>query len=136
VTSPRTKYPIFFFYVLEYFLKKPRKKGDSLPPEYQSTAWKEFSFDAVPIHQIPEKKTLIHDDYQTEFDSTEAEIGETEKRIQDLRNEIERIKTESQGMEDLFIQVAPLVKWKWIEPGCTKEPQGKDKLFRLKYWLT
>jgi hypothetical protein len=126
----------FGFYVLEYFLKKPRKKGDSLPPEYQSTAWKEFSFDAVPIHQIPEKKTLIHDDYQTEFDSTEAEIGETEKRIQDLRNEIEQIKTESQGMEDLFIQVAPLVKWEWIEPGCTKKPKGKDRLFRLKHLMT
>jgi len=126
----------FGVYVLDYFLTKQRSHQDSPPPEYQSTAWKEFSFDAVPIHQIPEKKTLIHDDYQTEFDRTEAEIGETEKRIQDLRNEIERIKTESQGMESLFIQIAPLVKWEWIEPGGIKEPQGKDRLFRLKYLMT
>jgi hypothetical protein len=126
----------FGFYVLEYYLKKERKKDDSPPPEFQSTSWKEFPFDAVPIHQITEKKTLIHDDYQTEFDSTEAEIREAEKRNQDLRSEIERIKQESQGMESLFIQVAPLVKWEWIEPGGTKEPQGKDRLFRLKYYTT
>ncbi|PSL03026.1 MULTISPECIES: BT4734/BF3469 family protein [Cecembia] len=126
----------FGFYVLEYYLKKERKKDDRKPPAYQSTAWKEFPFDADPIHQIIEKKTLIHDDYQTEFDSTEAEIRETEKRNQRLRSDIERIKQESQGMESLFIQVATLVKWEWIEPGCIKEPQGKDRLFRLKYYTT
>jgi len=126
----------FGFYVLDYFLTKERKPGDSPPPEYQSTAWKEFNHDEVCTHQTPEKKTLIHDDYQTEFDSIEAEIRQVEKRNQDLRNEIERIKTESQGMESLFIQVAPLVKWEWIEPGATKKPQGEDRLFQLKYWMT
>lgn len=126
----------FGFYVLEYFLKKDRNHDDSPLPEYQSTAWKEFPHDAVCSHQIPEKKTLIHDDYQTEFDSTEAGIREAEQRNQDLRNEIERIKQDTQRMENLFIQVEPLVKWEWIEPGCTKKPQGKDRLFQLKYWMT
>lgn len=126
----------FGFYVSEYFLTKERNQDDSPPPAYQSTAWKEYPFDAVPIHQIPEKKTLIKDDYQTEFDSTEAEIRKAEQRNQDLRNEIERNKQASQRMESLFIQVAPLVKWEWIEPECTKKPQGNDRLFRLKYSMT
>lgn len=126
----------FGFYVSEYFLTKKREQKDSPPPEYQSTAWKEFSFDAVLIHQIPEKKTLIHDDYQTEFDSTEAEIRQVEKRNQDLRSQIERNGIESQGMENLFIQVAPLVKWEWIEPGRTKKPQGRNRFYQLKYLMT
>jgi hypothetical protein len=81
----------FGFYVLEFFLT-----SDVKPPSYQSTAWKEFTHDADPIHQIQEKKTLIHDDYQTEFDSTEAEIKslsyKIRKTIQDLR-EAKRIES-------------------------------------------
>jgi hypothetical protein len=59
--------------------------------------------------------------------------------IKKAKSDIESSKDllqESQGMESLFIQVAPLVKWQWVEPGCTKEPQGQDRLFRLKYWMT
>ena len=126
----------FGFYVLEYYLKKGRKNDDSPPPEYQSTAWKEFPFDAVPIHQIEEKKTLDHDDHHTEFDSIKSEIRKAEERNRDLGSQIERRKQESQGMESLFIQVAPLARWEWIEPQHTKEPQGKDRLLRLKYWMT
>jgi hypothetical protein len=87
----------FGFYVLEYFLKKDRSHDESPPPEYQSTAWKEFNHDSINPYQIPEKKTLIHDDYQTEFDSTEAEIRSVSykirKTIQDLRKakEVESI---------------------------------------------
>lgn len=121
----------FGFYVLDFFLT-----SDAKPPSYQSTAWKEFTHDADPIHQIIEKKTLIHDDYQNKFDSTEAEIREAEKRNQGIRSDIERRKQDTQRMESLFIQVAPLVKWEWIEPRGTKEPQGKDRLNQLKYWIT
>jgi predicted HicB family RNase H-like nuclease len=88
----------FGVYVLDYFLTKQRSHQDSPPPEYQSTTWKEFSFDAVPVHQIPEKKTLIHDDYQTEFDSTEAEIRSVSYKI---RKTIQSIK-EAKRTESVF----------------------------------
>ncbi len=88
----------FGVYVLDYFLTKQRSHQDSPPPEYQSTAWKEFSFDSVPVHQIPEKKTLIHDDYQTEFDSIEAEIRSVSYKI---RKTIQSIK-EAKRTESVF----------------------------------
>jgi hypothetical protein len=87
----------FGFYVLEYFLTKERNHDDSPLPAYQSTAWKEFNHDADPIHQITEKKTLIHDDNKKKYDSIEAEINSVSykirKNIQDLRKakEIESI---------------------------------------------
>lgn len=63
-------------------------------------------------------------------------IGRDIERIKSRIKSIETIGNEIQGMESLFIQIEPLVKWEWIEPGCNKEPKGQDRLFQLKYLLT
>ena len=47
-----------------------------------------------------------------------------------------RMEQEIKGMENLFIQASKAVKWEWVEPRNTREPQGKDRLQQLKYFLT
>jgi hypothetical protein len=56
--------------------------------------------------------------------------------ITNLEERNKRLASEIKGMESLFIQTAPLVKWEWVEPRCTKEPQGKNRLLSLKYFMT
>jgi hypothetical protein len=56
--------------------------------------------------------------------------------ITNLGERNKRLASEIKGMESLFIQTTPLVKWEWVEPRCTKEPQGKNRLLSLKYFMT
>ncbi|MFN3801339.1 BT4734/BF3469 family protein [Belliella pelovolcani] len=70
----------FGFYVLEFFLT-----SDAKPPSYQSTAWKEFTHDADPIHQIIEKKTLI--------------MMTTKPSLTALRQKLEKLRKETKELE-------------------------------------
>jgi hypothetical protein len=53
-----------------------------------------------------------------------------------LNHESERLKAEINRMESLFIQASAFVKWEWVQDRNTKEPQGKDRLQQLKYFMT
>lgn len=94
------------------------------------------------------------------YDEAGNEILEIMSRIGDIRKKIEtsikysktiresihyyneasidakRIEQEIQRMESLFIQASESIEWKWVEPNCIRELQGKDRLLRLKYLLT
>lgn len=128
----------FGFYVSKYFLTKERKDGESKLPAYQKNAWKEFKFDTVCVHEIPQKKTLKNDrdERRIEFDSIETEIAKAEAEERYLKKEIQRTESDIKRMESLFVQASTHVKWEWIEPRLTKKPQGKDRLLRLKYYCT
>ena len=75
----------FGFYVSKYFLTKERKDEESKPPAYQENAWKEFRFDTVCVHQIPQKKTLI-----TDSDDTQADIDRLESEIKSVYYKIRK----------------------------------------------
>jgi hypothetical protein len=88
-----------------------------------------------------------------EIKNLRSKISENIQLSRDIKFEIERIKKQIEGysgfeielqetkrsiknLENTFIQASKSVKWKWIEPRNTKEPQGKDRLFQLIYFMS
>lgn len=77
--------------------------------------------------------------YREKIFSVIGRIRATRDRIQKFKKSIQQSEggiDEIQRMESLFIQASESIEWKWVEPNYTREPQGRDRLLRLKYLLT
>lgn len=77
--------------------------------------------------------------YREKISNVIGRIRTTRERIQKFKKSIQQSEggiDEIHRMENLFIQASESIEWKWVEPNCIREPQGKDRLLRLKYLLT
>ncbi|GHB45656.1 BT4734/BF3469 family protein [Mongoliitalea lutea] len=88
----------FGFYVSENFLMM----AESKPPAYQENAWKKFRIDTVCVYQVPQKKTLIteNDDTQADIDRLESEIKSVSYKIRKTIQEIRKRNKENQRLRN------------------------------------
>jgi DNA-binding MarR family transcriptional regulator len=101
------------------------EKGDFIDEKFHFIGNREIESIRESIRKLLSKPESGYEDRFRLYQSI-TNLGERNKRLA----------SEIKGMESLFIQTAPLVKWEWVEPRCTKEPQGKNRLLSLKYFMT